>query len=183
MSGTSRHDRRVFLVLTGSFLLALDLSGQVSVRDTKHNLSAGGPGTIIAASETQVCAFCHTPHHSSTVAQLWNKQPTVATYTLYSSDFLTSLTYPSPAQPNQRSKLCMSCHDGTVALGSVYNLPGPEGAGTISMTQAGTPITTMPASAAGHLGTILTDDHPVGFLYDNARDPELVVRPWPWEPQ
>ncbi|HET6591855.1 MAG TPA: cytochrome c3 family protein, partial [Xanthomonadales bacterium] len=32
-----------------------------------------------------------------------------------------------------------------------------------------------------YLGTsLLTDDHPVGYLYENAKDPELVVRAWPW---
>lgn len=74
----------------------------------------------------------------------------------------------------------MSCHDGTVALGSVYNLPGLSSGGTIPMAQSGTPITTMPTTAAGHLGTVLTDDHPVGYLYDTSKDPELVIRSWPW---
>ncbi len=153
---------------------------QTSITTSKHNLSTSGTGTIKAESETQVCIFCHTPHRSNTVAPLWNKQPTSAGYTLYSSDYLTSRSYPAPEQINQKSKLCMSCHDGTVAIGYVYNVPGASGPGTISMQESGSPITTMPTGAAGHLDTDLTNDHPVGFFYNTTQDPELVVRAWPW---
>lgn len=165
----------LLLVLAGQSLF-----GQSLIQDTKHNLSASGPGSIKAASETEICVFCHTPHGASALAQLWNRQPTTQTYALYASDYLTSLTYAVPTQPNVRSKLCMSCHDGTIALGSVVNMPGPGGAGTIAMEQSGSPITTMPAGTVGYLGISLTDDHPVGYLYDTAQDPELVVRAWPW---
>jgi len=153
------------------------LLGQSSILTTKHNLSATGPGTIKAQTVQEVCVFCHTPHKSSADAQLWNHLPTSANYTLYSSDYLTSRIYPSPAQPNAKSRLCMSCHDGTIALGSVYNTPGSGSTGNIVMSGG---VTTMPTNLPGYLGTSLRDDHPVGFGYDNARDPELVVRGWPW---
>jgi predicted CXXCH cytochrome family protein len=148
-----------------------------------HNFAAGGTGTgtIKAATETQICVFCHTPHAASTslAAPLWNRQMTAATYTLYSSAYLTALGYPSPAvQPKEKSKICLSCHDGTIALGSVYNIGGA--AGTIAMKQGAANITTMPATSVGLLGTNLADDHPVGFLYDAAKDPELQARAWPW---
>src|SRR3990170_1048466 len=73
---------------------------QVSITASKHNLSVAGPGTIKAESEGQVCIFCHTPHRSNAVAPLWNKQPTSASYTLYSSDYLTSRSYPAAEQIN-----------------------------------------------------------------------------------
>jgi predicted CXXCH cytochrome family protein len=149
---------------------------EAQVASTKHNLSVTGPGTIKAASEQQVCAFCHTPHKASPTAQLWNRSQPATTYTLYSSDFLTSKGYASPAQINAKSKLCMSCHDGTIALGAVIN--APAGA-TNPITMSGG-VTTMPAGSAGYLGTVLSDDHPVGFGYDPVRDPELVNRVFPW---
>lgn len=186
------------------FLLLLALAaelafGQALVQDTKHNLSAAGPGTIKSAAvasggTTEICVFCHTPHGSSNLAQLWNRKDT-ATYTLYASDYLTALAYPgtptgfptAPDQPKAKSKLCLSCHDGTIALGSVYNLPGsggysnPPGPG-IPMAQSGVTIVggKMPTTAAGFLGTSLTDDHPVGYLYRPTIDAELVTRGWPW---
>ncbi|VAX19401.1 Cytochrome c family protein, partial [hydrothermal vent metagenome] len=35
------------------------------VRNTKHNLSVSGPGTVKASTETRVCVFCHTPHQAN----------------------------------------------------------------------------------------------------------------------
>ncbi|HEV8539509.1 MAG TPA: cytochrome c3 family protein, partial [Bacteroidota bacterium] len=144
---------------------------------TKHNLSVSGTGAIRASSEQQVCVFCHTPHLPKQFAaeQLWNHQASTSEYSLYSSDYLTNINYSAPSQPNARSKLCLSCHDGTVAIGAVYNNGGPQ---TIAMQND---VTTMPPQAAGDIGTSLANDHPVGYPYDNTRDPELVARPFPWQ--
>ncbi len=150
------------------------LLGQSRVFDTKHNLSVTGPGTIKAVSESQTCVFCHTPHAPSASVQLWNHQLSTQSYELYSSEYLTHLNYETPNQPNQRSKFCLSCHDGTVALGAVYN---NRGVTNIAMANN---VTTMPGSSLSNLGTSLRDDHPVGFVYDNSKDPELVNRNWPW---
>ncbi|MFQ5798235.1 MAG: cytochrome c3 family protein [Bacteroidota bacterium] len=170
--------RKKILLLFCSYLFWFGaVAAQTSIKDTKHNLSVTGIGGVKAQSEQEICVFCHTPHRASADAQLWNRQATAAAYTFYSSDYLTSKTYPAAAQPNAKSKLCMSCHDGTIALGSVYNTPGTGSRGPITMSGG---VTTMPTSSAGFLGTTLTDDHPVGFGYDNAKDPDLVVRSWPW---
>ena len=174
---------RLFITLT---LALFSLPGHIfsqgspgfsKMLNTKHNLGAFGPGPIKAQTENQLCVFCHTPHVPTgyTADQLWNHQLTSANYILYSSDYLTSLSYTTPNQPSPRSKLCLSCHDGTIALGAVYNNGG--GPMTIQMQNG---VTTMPPNAAGNLGTSLANDHPVGYVYDNSRDPELVSRQWPW---
>ena len=150
------------------------LNGQSRVFDTKHNLSISGRGTVKSSIEGEVCVFCHTPHAPQASVQLWNHQLSTATYELYSSDYLTKLAYQTPNQPNQRSKFCLSCHDGTIAIGAVYN---NQGTTSIAMANG---VTTMPAISSSNLGTSLRDDHPVGFIFDNAKDPELVNRAWPW---
>lgn len=144
---------------------------------TKHNLSVSGTGPVRASTENQICVFCHTPHVPKVYAaqELWNHKMSSEEYTLYSSDYLTSLNYETPNQPNPRSKLCLSCHDGTVAIGAVYNNGGPQ---TIAMQNQ---VTSMPTTAPGNLGTSLRNDHPVGFVYDNSKDPELLSRSWPWK--
>jgi predicted CXXCH cytochrome family protein len=166
----------ILCVLTSSIVFAQSQT-QSKMLNTKHNLGIGGSGTIKATNEADICVFCHTPHVPKQYAaeQLWNHQLSTANYTLYSSDYLTSLNYATPNQPNPRSKLCLSCHDGTVAIGAVYNNYGPR---TISMQNS---VTTMPTDAAGNLGTSLKNDHPVGYIYDNTKDPELVSRSWPWK--
>jgi len=94
------------------------------IASTKHNLSISGPGSVKSDSEDRVCVFCHTPHNALTNLDgihvpLWNHSlSTVATYTLPSSPTMRS-TPQNP--PDGDSRLCLSCHDGTVAIGSVVN--------------------------------------------------------------
>ncbi len=149
---------------------------QSKMLSTKHNLSVSGTGAIRAATEQQLCVFCHTPHVPQKYAaeQLWNRTATTTEYTLYSSDYLTSLNYDAPNQPNPRSKLCLSCHDGTIAIGAVIN---NEGTTPILMQNE---VTVMPGGAPGFIGTSLANDHPVGYTYNAAKDPELANRAWPW---
>lgn len=138
-----------------------------SVVNSVHNLAVGGPGSIKAVSEGNVCVFCHTVHRASGATPLWNHTlSSVSNYVVYGSARLTSLDVTVP-QPNGSSRLCLSCHDGTVALGNVSS-----GAAQIQM-QSG--VTKMPAGAK-NLGTDLSGDHPISFVYDAAlaaRDPEV----------
>lgn len=99
----------------------------------------------------EICKACHTPHNAKAVvgAPLWNHEVSTATYTLY-----TSATFQgsgSIGQPSGTSKLCLSCHDGTVAL---------ENYGTVT---GGTQI----IAAARNFGTDLSNDHPISFTYDD----------------
>ena len=145
-------------------------TGTDSILNSPHNLSANGPGTIKAATETEVCVFCHTPHGSVSAGALWNRGSSTATYTPYRS----STSKAAVGQPTGTSKLCLSCHDGTVALGLVHN----RGA-AIKMRDG---VTTLPAGSKTSVATDLSDDHPVSFRYDSAlatangrlKDPALL---------
>lgn len=137
--------------------------------NSKHNLSVSGPGPIKAVSETQICVFCHTPHDASPAAPLWNRQLSGQTYTSYASGSLQATV----GQPNGYSRLCLSCHDGTIAIGSVHNLGGQSA--TVQMQGTG-PGGVLPAGNT-LLGTNLTNDHPISFVFNPtlaAADGELV---------
>jgi len=138
---------------------------RAGIAETRHNLSATGPGPTRAATETQICLFCHAPHNASPAAPLWNRRSPGANYTPYTS----AATRGNPGQPNGASLLCLSCHDGTIALGEVLTRATP-------IPMAGG-VTTMP-TGPGRLGTDLSDDHPVSFAYTaalaSARNNELV---------
>ncbi|MEI8290408.1 MAG: cytochrome c3 family protein [Verrucomicrobiota bacterium] len=128
-----------------------------SITGTPHDLSGKGWGT------TELCKYCHTPHlaQSATLtggaAPLWNHQSTVQSYTLYSSaTFLGSSTQPGP-----QSKLCLSCHDGTVAIDSYANA-GIIQSGTHTMISLGASTNLIGASGS------LTSDHPISFVYNGA---------------
>ncbi len=136
---------------------------QDRVSQTVHNLAVSGPGPIRAAAERQVCIFCHAPHNTSGLQPLWNREMSVSSYTIYASSTLDAI----PGQPTGASKLCLSCHDGTLALGSVLSR-----ADQIRMLGG----EFMP-SGLTNLETDLSDDHPVSFHYTSmlaASDRQLV---------
>ncbi|MEW5757797.1 MAG: cytochrome c3 family protein [Pseudomonadota bacterium] len=134
------------------------------ITNTKHNLSAGSTTTSFkAAGESGICVFCHTPHGAATAegAPLWNRTiPASGTYAIYGSGSMQAGTITDIANP---SKLCLTCHDGTQALGAVNNAPG-SGTGS-GITMAGG-VDKLTGNAM--LGTDLTNDHPISITFDSA---------------
>ena len=146
------------------------------IRNTKHNLSVTGPGEVRATAEDELCVFCHTPHGASQAAPapLWNRELSGSTYIPYTSSSIDAIGI---GQPGGTSKLCLSCHDGTIAIGSVNVLNGSVSDGnpnTAEINMTGTGIGgTMPEGQGENtgftrrLGTDLTNDHPISFTYND----------------
>jgi len=186
-----RGSRIVAVML--AFALAAGAAGVrggrvADVRNTKHNLSVASSGTVKATSETQVCVFCHTPHAASPgVTPLWNRALSNTTYTVYTSSSLDANAIQGALdQPGGSSKLCLSCHDGTLAIGNVNVLSGSGSAttqGSMAISMSGTGVGgAMPGGAGAttgftrNLGVTLTNDHPISVSYTSAlstRDGEL----------
>jgi predicted CXXCH cytochrome family protein len=143
----TRTGLQAILAWSLPFIFAGSLAAE-SVVNSKHNLSVSGPGSVRATSETGICVFCHIPGK----APVWNRYTSGAIYTPYSS----STTKATIGQPTGSSKLCLSCHDGTVALGMVKSQPTE-----ISMLGG----STMPVGNS-NLTTNLDNDHPISFVYD-----------------
>lgn len=184
-----RRFRLYILILSAIIPFSQAALAGMSIVNSKHDLSSTSTGATIKSAPsgtTEVCVFCHTPHTAANIANtpLWNKdifKSTDPSYTVYTSDVLSALSYPPAEQPVrtgkaihiQKTRLCLSCHDGTIALGSLKNLPYGL-SGNIPMTGG---VTTMPVSAMGYIGIDLRDDHPVAIPYTPARDPELLSTP------
>ncbi len=114
-----------------------------SVLGSKHDLSASGPGPVRAVSETRVCIFCHVSHGGAQGAS----------------------SRPEPQAPHQlretreasarvatgSSRACLSCHDGTIAVGRTS-------AGEIAM-RATDRAGRIPVRAG--LGTDMRGSHPI----------------------
>lgn len=165
------------LALMLSLALPAGPGRAASVMNSKHDLSfdsaTSGPRAV---TEKDTCVFCHSVHQPARVESLWGRKDSQETFTFYSSNYLNS--YLGMAQPTMadlqgsRSKLCLSCHDGVTALGSVYNLAAP-----IAVQGS--------LSASAVIGTDLSNDHPV--LYDvkpgagppaqPGTNPEIVLPP------
>jgi hypothetical protein len=124
-------------------LLAASTASAGTIVGSEHDLSTKGYGT------TQICIFCHTPHNALNTAgvPLWNHASSTATYTVYSSPTMNATV----GQPGASSKLCLSCHDGTVAVDSYGGRTG-----TITIT------------GGANFGTALSNDHPIGITYNAA---------------
>lgn len=148
--------KRLFVIALAMLLtVSIASVSSAAITGTDHDFS-GSP-----YSGGKICIVCHTPHNSNTAvtnAPLWNHSVTTATFTPYSGQGTLDA---SVAQPGGISKLCLSCHDGTVAIDSFGGATG-----------------TSFISGGERLSTDLTNDHPVSFTYDDAlasADGELAV--------
>jgi predicted CXXCH cytochrome family protein len=159
----------VFLTTTSAF---------AGVSNTKHNLSVTGPGPAQAKNETGICIFCHTPHNASAAIPLWNHELSqVEDYINYWSPTLMSYASTEEAPPiDGFSKLCLSCHDGTVALGALVNRGGDILDTTPDYLTSG---------MAGYLGTDLSGGHPISIIFNQAlvikrsEEDDLLQLKWP----
>lgn len=140
--------KRVTLALATTLLLmsAGMAFGQTKntpyIVQTRHNFAAGGFGW----ADNEICKPCHTPHNAiaqDVSADLWSHTLSSASYTLAGGVVLAQEDALDPY-----SRLCMSCHDGTVALDAFAG-----GAATSGPFGAASPM---------NMGTDLSNDHPVG---------------------
>jgi predicted CXXCH cytochrome family protein len=162
------------LVWVGLLASSSRLCAQQSVVGSPHDLSVSGPGDAHALYEEQVCIFCHAPHNATGQTPLWNRDMPPTHYRIYRS----STTDARIDQPSGPSKMCLSCHDGALALGLVASRPVNE---PIVMSRR-----TIPPGPAD-LTQDLSDDHPIGFRFDRAlfnkdgqlRNPDLVSKELP----
>jgi predicted CXXCH cytochrome family protein len=131
--------------------------GNVSaVLNSKHDFRAESKAAIRSVSGRDACVFCHTPHNSNPGTYLWNQKLSTAQFPAYSSTTLQSNV--TPIQPQDVSKLCLSCHDGTIALGDTVN----DGLFQFMQGTAYALPATSASNLAAHNG--FTDDHPFGFV-------------------
>jgi len=179
-----RTTRFCILYLAFCTFVCIPLVASALVKDTKHNLSVTGTGDVKAISETEICIFCHTPHNSSPAQPLWNHElGAVVNYINYASDTLQSYAEGEAPPIDGHSKLCLSCHDGTVAVGSVVSRSEE-----IMMVPVGGVIDSSGKliGGAGYLGTDLSGGHPISIIFDealaikrNSADPPLTRLKWP----
>jgi cytochrome c553 len=160
----------VFVAGSATFVFAAVNPG-TGVNGSMHDMNTKYPGNNDAMG--RVCVFCHTPHNANMGGEaagsypLWNHTlPPTTGWTSYvwATPLNSTLNQDPMAGP---SRLCMSCHDGVIAPDQHNGSNGGNAA------QAGSgPLTGF--KAIGLLGGVagttydLTDDHPIGFSYDEA---------------
>lgn len=119
----------------------------------------------------EVCVYCHTPHSSKTTAQLWNRtNGTTTSFTAYTSSTLNATVDDTLGAG---SLLCMSCHDGTLAVDTLYNAPKYGDSGNNISGGVALDVNKMIQGAA-KFDNDMRNDHPIGFTYP-ATDNDLVA--------
>lgn len=170
----------------------LSLAGALSSgRDNNYGSADVGNKYLPGGDLDRICIWCHTPHFSLkpedapagttyNYLPLWNHDVTGQTYIPYSNGTFEpgDPSHASEAerlnkQPGSMSKLCLSCHDGSVAVNAYGKVPSGTGPGDAKSTGARTEkiISDYMIGEAGDL----SNHHPVGFNYNDveATDDEI----------
>jgi hypothetical protein len=122
----------------------------------------------------RVCVFCHTPHNANMGGEaagtypLWNHTlPSTTGWASYvwATPLNSSLTQDPMTGP---SRLCMSCHDGATAPDQHNGSTGGNAAKAGTGPLSGLKAIGLLGGTGGTGAKDLTDDHPIGFSYDDA---------------
>jgi hypothetical protein len=119
----------LFFAATSEAITVSDYSSGMAangIGKTRHNM--GSLGRVITTDATsQICVFCHTPHHTNTangLAPLWNRVNSVSTYTAYGSTI--GGTVVEDGDVGSTTLACLSCHDGVTTFDNLVNRPGKD---------------------------------------------------------
>jgi predicted CXXCH cytochrome family protein len=183
------------LAFIGSYVPGVGING------TPHDLGSAHNGmnytAVPADPQKRICIFCHAPHNTYRLAgtpgvgpvadaafdylPLWNHTLQADTsYIMYDNGpgapqtgHAASQAIESGMSPGSTSLLCLSCHDGSIAVNSWGNAnQATQSIGTTFMA---------PAYQIG-ANKALTNHHPIGFNYlvvqagdVEIRDPSTVM--------
>lgn len=173
-----------------------DLSALTGIGSFYPSIRPDGQG---ADPLDRICIWCHAPHHSMVTNDsaginylpLWNHEVTSQIYNLYMSDFgdgpdsagaaaLTTNAFAdrhlyngeaTNGQPGGVSRLCLSCHDGTVAVNEYGRAPQRA----YSQSTGGAKINAQFMIGGNPYG--LLNHHPIGFSYVAVAAMDDEIRP------
>lgn len=142
--------------------------------NSRHNLGSLGEH-IISTSNSEICVFCHTPHHTNTannLKPLWNRGTSApASFTAYGTTI--GGTTIANADIGATSLACLSCHDGVTTFDNIVNAPGKSGV-TAGGSDRGYSfwdaavtnyVSEVMTSSRLNVGLNLSNDHPVSVTY------------------
>ena len=167
------------IMMMAGLLFSGVASAQAIMTGTAHDFSDDG-------FTNEICVVCHTPHNALSETEggagpgelgpLWNRTLTQVTdYALY-TEFTrvgSDIDATGFGQPTGVSKLCLSCHDGTIAIDSFGRNPDNSvnvgGTTFVDDINANANI----GEGSGITGD-LSNDHPVAFTFPTqVQDPEI----------
>ncbi|SDC12239.1 MULTISPECIES: cytochrome c3 family protein [unclassified Candidatus Frackibacter] len=142
--------RKTSVIVVSILVVALfTMPAFADIQNSEHDFTASstatrentGGYTDLKDNTTTTCSPCHVPHNAS--------KNTLLFQTSY-NDAETLTAYNTGDTFSAETKMCMSCHDGTIAINT-----STKDYMTADGTSGGTKL-------VENLGTSLTNDHPVG---------------------
>jgi hypothetical protein len=150
--------------------------GANGIGNSRHNLGSLGEH-IRTAATSEICVFCHTPHHTNTannLKPLWNRGTSApASFTAYGNTLGGSSI--ANTDIGSTSLACLSCHDGVTTFDNLVNAPGKSGVTNggsdrgWSFSDVGLPASDFMTSGRLNIGLDLSNDHPVSVVYNDTR--------------
>jgi len=135
-----------------------------NISTSPHNLNLSTSANV-ALPQGQICLPCHTPHGAGQFPASGEVGTTSGTF-LWNHNTNPGKTYAmyggaSSATLDSVSRLCLSCHDGAIAVDAYGGASGTVTVATLTDSNGvvgGTLI-------AGNGGTDISNSHPVGVAY------------------
>jgi hypothetical protein len=118
-----------------------------------HDMSSSA--SPLHGNNANACIYCHAPHNALSAAPLWNQTLSTKEYILYPN---SSSTPSTPTKVGAASLRCLSCHDGSVAVGRTAAF------GTLQMT----------GDLSANMGVQLEGSHPFSMQPQIKDDATLV---------
>jgi predicted CXXCH cytochrome family protein len=159
-----RHPRFLFIGAVAAVLCFTVPVMAQNIATSPHNLNLATSANV-ALPQGQICIACHTPHGAAQFPSvgevgttpgtfLWNHNTTPnKSYAMYggASDSLLDGT----------SRLCLSCHDGAIAVDAYGGGAGTVNIGTLTDSNG----VLGGAQIAGSANNDISNSHPVGVAY------------------
>ncbi len=161
----------VIMVLTIAFVLTANRAFAVGISNSVHNFTKVGDDWNTTG---EICRVCHVPHDNQSATQrylnglLWNHELSSASYTMYDSSWSSTIDNTASAQPDGTAKLCLGCHDGTIAIDSFGSIPGDP---NLRMGNYNRNKVVPQFSDGSNLD--LRGTHPISIVYDPSVDQGL----------
>ncbi len=156
-------------ILSCGLVLGLSAPLSAQIKGSPHDFS-----TKTWNFTQEICRVCHVPHDHNRAEKrglnglLWNHALSSATYTMYSSP---SLDGAIDSAPTGTSKLCLGCHDGTVALDAFDKNPDNYNGSYLGGSDQ------IPGSNYWNNGVgDLRATHPISIVYDETKDKGLAPK-------
>ncbi len=170
---------------TAGAAMAIDTynSGEAAggIASSRHNLGSFSMH-VASTSTTEICVFCHTPHHTNNgaaagstagLAPLWNRgTQSVSNFTAYGTTLAGTVVTSSDL--GSVSLACLSCHDGVTTFDNLANAPGKDGV-TANGSEQGWNFLDIDTLLLGPgvvmnpgrlvIGLDLSNDHPMSVVY------------------